>query len=297
MARDLKLTIGAVNITTHPHSTATYKALFKAAFAMKLSVHLMGQRYAILGSANAADESDNASPIFGEILCYTRINSEGNWLDLENIEILDDDEKKRKIRLPKDLMPDSLAIDYVFYPKTHMLFFEVYHHRTKMRPQTMGKFLRGLLNAASLQEQFGEVNVTVIPSQESLEQILRMPRIGRLNIVIRRPNADDQDDIEKRVLKKMAEQHVIRIDSQYVAGRGDTVKPDQSTLDLAHVASKNGVVVAHGQDADGNSTKESTSDHPMLDTAYYNEKTKTARQALVDLSRDMMQVIKRGLAG
>ena len=56
MARDLKLTIGAVNITTHPHSTATYKALFKAAFTTKLSIHLTGQRYAILGSANAEDE-------------------------------------------------------------------------------------------------------------------------------------------------------------------------------------------------------------------------------------------------
>lgn len=297
MARDLKLTIGAVNITTHPHSTATYKSLFKAAFTTKLSIHLTGQRYAILGSANAEDESDEASPIFGEILCYTKINSDGAWLDLRSFEILDDEEKKSKIVLPKDLMPDSMAAQYVFFPKTHHLFFEVYHRGARMRPQTMGKFLKGLLNSANLQERFGEVNVTVIPSHESVEQILGMPRIGRLNISIRRPNADDQAEFEKAVLKTMADQHAIRIDSQYTAGRGDTLVPDKLTRDMAHLAAKNGVVEAHGEDADGNTAKESTSDHPMVDTDWYNEKTKTARQALVDLSREMMKVIRRGIAG
>ena len=297
MARDLKLTIGAVNITTHPHSPANYKALFKAAFAIKQSVHLTGQRHAILGSANSADESDDSMPLFGDILCYTKIDSDGNWLNLTNFEILDDDEKKKKIVLPKDLMPDSLAVQYVFYPKNHHLFFEVYHRGNRMRPQTMGKFLLGLFGGASIQERFGEVNVTVIPSHESVEQVLGMPRISRLNISIRRPNADDQDEFEKAVLKTMADQRAIRIDSQYVAGRGDTLMPDKLTRDMAHVAARNGVVIAFGEDANGNSAKESTSDHPLLDTTWYNDKTKTARQALVDLSTEMMRHIKRGLAG
>ena len=149
-----------------------------------------------------ADEADDATPLCGEVLCYTKIDSNGNWLNLSNFEILDDDEKKREIRLPKDLMPDTLAIQYVFYPKTHLLFFEVYHRRSKMSPQTMGKFLIGLFSSNSIQEQFGEVNVTVIPSHESLDQILRMPRITRLNISIRRPNADDQEELEKYVLRR-----------------------------------------------------------------------------------------------
>lgn len=297
MARDLKLTIGAVNITTQPHSTAKYKALFKAAFSMKLSVHLTGQRYAILGSANAEDEADESSPIFGEILTYTKINSDGAWLDLKSFEILDDDEKKSKIVLPEDLMPDSMAAQYVFFPKTHHLFFEVYHRGTRMRPQTMGKFLLRLLNSASLQDRFGDVDVTVIPSHESLERILQMPRIGRLNISIRKPNPDDQDAIERRILKTLDAQNTVRIDTELTAGRGQSVSPDRFTRDMAHVAAKNGYVEAHGEDAHGNTAKESTVDHPFVETDWYNDKTTTAREALVNLSREMMKVIRRGLAG
>lgn len=294
MARDLKLTIGAVNITTHPHSPANYKNLLKAAFALKQGIPLMGQRHAVLGSVNSIDETDDSLPLFGEILCYTKIDSDGNWLNLSNFEILDDDEKKKKILLPKDLMPDSLAIQYVFFPNNHHLFFEVYHRGNRMRPRTMGKFLLGLLNSPSLEGRFGEVNVTVIPSHESLEQILSMPRISRLNISIRRPNSDDQDAVEKRVLKTMTDQCVIKMDAEYTSERGGSLKPDQLTMDLACVAAKNGVVEAHGLDANGNAAKESTSDHPLLETTWYSEKTQTFRQVLHDLAELMMGRIKRG---
>ena len=150
------------------------------------------------------------------------------------------------------------------------MFYECYYDGHTLGPSNAVTLMDKLFNDAQLADEFGKVEVTHIPCIDELSKALGMHRLESLELLISRPNPDDQSDAERRVLRRMNEMHVVEQTQQYKAIPGRSIKIDQDLKVLANIAAKNGEVTAKGKDDLSKPQIYATSRHPWKDKFYYN---------------------------
>jgi len=270
MGREKKIEMGAINITIHPHSPRKYVELFKKVKKLKSIQHIHSDKYGLLTTVMYLDkEEGETSPLTGDLRRFTNINVEGQWF---NTKTSDNAEKNdlEKINIPNNLKPNSSRFSYIFFPKEHIMFYECYYDGHTLGPNNAVTLMDKLFNDSQLADEFGKVEVTHIPCIDELSKALGMHRLESLELLISRPNPDDQSDAERRVLRRMNEMHVAEQTQQYKAIPGQSITIDQDLKILANIAAKNGEVTAKGKDDLSKPQIYATSRHPWKDKFYYN---------------------------
>jgi len=277
--RDQKLTIGAINITAHPHPTPRiYAELLLDAYRLKAQVPIRGDAGGILCSAFESDPGDEKSWVSGEIAKFLNIDLEQPWFDLVEFDEANEEEAK-KISIPEHLKPNLTKIEYILVPELHILFFEVAHHGNKITPSMALKFFRRLFSADSIVAKYGPIETTVVPKREVVDAILDSNSIRELNLVITRPNNDDLGSAEQKLLQELDEQGSREMKVSHKTQPGKFLKPNGKLKTLGKIAAKNGVLSAQVKDDRGVTSPLSTIDHPELQTVFYNPNTETFMDA------------------
>ncbi|MBE0672640.1 MAG: DUF4747 family protein, partial [Anaerolineales bacterium] len=137
-------------------------------------------------------------------------------------------------------------------------------------PISVKKIFDNMFKTKMIKGMFEEINVVVFPSQEPIERILSLPYLKRLEISLLRPNDDDLESDEAKILKKLEMEHAKRKDVILTAIPRDGIVPNNETKILARVASHNGFVKANGYNEKDERVFISTKDHPWEFTVQFD---------------------------
>lgn len=273
MAREKKLTIGAINLTIQPHTPERYVELFKDAYALRRPVNISGDQYGLLSGLMKVDhKQDNLGPLTGDIYRFTNIDKSANWFNSLTNQFASDDEVG-KIFIPDHLKPNSSRFSYIFYPKEHLLFYEAYYDGNTFGPNSAERFVERLFNQESIIEKYGKVDVTHIPEINELSEALRIPTKEKIEMVIKRPNPDDHATTEARVMRRMNACNVELYEQNFKATSGQSIEMDADMEAMAHISAKNGSFYMKGKDLNSRPVEFSTKTHPYIVTDYYDPNT------------------------
>jgi hypothetical protein len=270
VARTRKLQFSALNIVTQPHSPESYVALFRALYGLKRPFPVRGSQHLMIGEMERVDREDPLQGLSGRLYRFDQIDPDAPWFNVESREEASEDELAQ-IRIPTALKPNLVKFNFVFYPRTHQLYFESFSQGATLGERSLQKFFSLICALPYIMEQFGTIDITVVPEHEQLDRILSMPSLSKLVIDLRRPNPDDLASDEQRVLMRLQKMNTRRLVETLTAERGETIQPDEDVKVLARVAAKNGSVSGTGYRADGDKVEESTVDRPWRQTVHYDE--------------------------
>jgi hypothetical protein len=269
---DTTIEVGALNIVASPHPPGTY---------LRLLQHVAGKEVPLWGSDRAKiteprEIDGREDDFFGEVLIWTHIDTDSPWINKDTDTEATDEELKPVVEAlgaQENLEPNFRPFTYILNQAEHVVLIEVRNEAGQHLSPKRAKRLFDLL-FENLPADLPEVDVTVIPEEESLEAIFAIPRLRKLEIFIKRPNPDDLDDAYKRVMGTLEEEGAR---SQKIektkAAKKPTLTPNEETKRLAVIASTNGYVSGEGKDESGTAVFESTEKHPKLRKLVVNTST------------------------
>lgn len=261
LAMSKRIQLGAINISASPHPPGIYENLFRAAAGRH--INLSGSDMAKI--SKPTQRKNFPGILFGRILVWTPIDRRGKWLNTKTDAELTAEEK-RGLALPDAAEPNFRTFYYGFRLRDHRLILEFRnsdgHGFGAARAES---FFLTLFSPKTLGSKFPNVSVTVIPEDGTVERILAMPHLRRLEIKVERPNAEDLHDDTARVLAKLISEGAKSQTLELIkAPKIPTLLPSEDTKTLARVAETNGYVKANGKNEEGELVKESTKSHPKV---------------------------------
>jgi len=271
LAHEKKIEVGAINITMHPHSPQKYIDLLRAASRKKLVKNIQSDKYGMITSANPLDKEKygELGPLYGDIYRFTQIDKSADWFNTDTIDSAKDEEIK-EISIPDNLKPNSSRFSYIFFPKEHIMFYEQYYDGHSFGSRSASTLIDRVLNDPYLANRFGKIDVTPIPSVDKLNKALGMKKLERLDLIIRRPNPDEQSAAEQEVLKRMNDLNIAEQEQEYKAIPNKSIKIDKELKILSNIAAKFGSVLAKGRDEEDRPIEYKTSEHPWKDKFYFD---------------------------
>lgn len=269
--RESKFPVCAVNIVAHEHPAGVYERLIVEAFGLQLALPVHGDRHALIVSVAPSRELtiSGKKVMRGTLSTFLDLDMDAPWFDLQNLKVTTED-RRREIQIPESLRPNMADFHFVLDPATHILVCQAQtvisgrrKHTVKLTGNMLASFLGELFSRPAIKKEFGEIEVTPVPDQQSVDAILSA-KIKKLHIVLRTPNPDDLDEAQRRIKKRMKSLKARQIEEIVSAEEGDFVSPDDDLLSMARVAALNGRVDATIQQQNGKVVAASTRMTPAL---------------------------------
>lgn len=263
MPRMRKLTIAAVNIATDPpHKPDNYRRLFR--FIRDLTPAASGE---IRGhdrlTLNYFGEKGNV--LAGAFARYTHIDPNSSWWDVQKKTVLLDKEGKPITPVRQGLGPNHQDINFTMFLIGHRLIFDV----KSITPSSFAKGLAGIFLDPRVQEEFGNIHITVEPERDAIKRILKMPIKRRIEIKFTMPNPDVATELEESIMKRYRQIGASSTSTIVTAQQDKNLNPDKEMIALMNLASRNGFVTITGKNAQGGKDIMSSKDHPKtMDTSY-----------------------------
>lgn len=271
MVRTKVLTISAYNITIHPHKPEKYIQLIKSAEKSKTAIRVHGEtKLQFIRGIFSIDSKNQLNGIYGEIAKFTDIPDNAKWLNLSTESAAGEEELKALV-IPPHLKPNYQGFTFIFYPLIHKLIVEQKNGEFQLSPNYVEKFLNGIFSLPKIKDEYGKVDVTVMPEKNKIKEILGIPNLKKIRLVITRPNPDDLgDDIDEEILKILDSENIGKQEIVNNAVKGKSLSLNRKSKTLAEVASENGFVEAVGEDNQGIKIEDSTRTHPFKLSHKYN---------------------------
>lgn len=260
MPRLRRVTVYTINIAANPHPEGIYPRLLGR--AAEIIVRLRGHDF---GKLTRPVQQENYPHLYrGNILVWTDIDLNGPWFDIQREEELAA-EIRRTISIPENAKPNYRGFDYIFDERTHKLYFEAKNDLDQViSPNTALRLVQGVLAADALGEDWPDVAATLVPRQDAVENVLRLPGLASLYIKIVRPNPDGADDnAASRVWARLDLLHAHKIETKMSKAReAERLTLDASYQDMAEAAAENGIVKGMGRTDEGRKVEASTVEMP-----------------------------------
>lgn len=266
MAEAKRITVAALNIVASPHPPDIYATLLKV--AAEIEVPVWGNDWAFITPPQRL-RVPRQNWLHGRILLWTRIRKDQPWINKKKRDQATREEsKKASAAVPDDFEPNYRSFHYVLVEDKHRLVFEARNELgEKFGPIRAEAFFSRLLSADHLPATAPKANVevTVMPEDDALETILKLPTLRRLEILVKRPNPDYNEQEFREVMRDLEEQGAGSRRTELVRAPGtSSLIPNDKTRKLAEVGAANGYVKGEGNDANGRPVIESTKDHPKI---------------------------------
>lgn len=270
MAREKKLSFGAINITIQPHDPQKYSQLMLDAHKLRNVINLGGNVAGLLSSPGHYDSfSRKLKPLTGALWKFTQIDMSQPWVNTNTIDIASDDDLQ-EITIPEFLRPNGAQFNYIFYTDVHLLFYESYSNGKRLSPDAAEKFFKRIFSNEQIVKKYGEVEVTHIPDITGLEDALNIPFKKKIGLTFNRPNPDGHAKAEEKLLNKMKKRKIKTVVETYTAEKDESILMDDDLEMLSRVAAKNGVLFIQGRDLQGKPINYTTKSSPYEESHYYD---------------------------
>jgi len=260
---------GQINVACHPHDDAdTYRELFKK--AKRVRTAFRKEDYAQISPI-----SKSKKDIFiGVLAVWTEIDKGTGVLGLKDLEEIEFN--KSGVVIPPDLGFNYKLFQFSFNENTHQLFVEEKNESGQtLSVNSAAKAFDAIFKKiAAKMDGIDEVNITVVPGQDTVKRIFEIKRLRSIKYRIERPNPDNNTDKFDRVSKRMEEENLGIIETKLVRAPGkETIELSDRHKEEIEVSSSNGYAVAVGIGGNGKSIKLSTKKYPKI---IKHEKTETS---------------------
>lgn len=269
MARMKTIKISGLNIVSQPHSPQQYVEIFERIRDSQLSFSVLGEVHLKLVHISAVDGVNMINGIKGEILKFSNIDKDYAWVNTDKGAELTPEQTPN---IPNNSSPNGNFFDFVFYPQhkvnNHKLFYisqywdSVKKKSRSLSPNLVARFFTSIFEGDRYLQNFESIEVTVLPSQSALNEVLSLEIVKTLEIFIKAPNPDDFADIETRILREMEITNVSK-KLEIFTYDGESIEPDEEMKNDAKVASANGYVKVRGKNAEGEVEERSTTNIPL----------------------------------
>lgn len=280
---DRVITVAVINVVmTRPHEPGRYIGLLQKAYSLRSVAKFRGDYDAILGSL-FTDRAQNA--VTGDVYKYLHLDVNEGWFNVDSTEPATEQDLSR-LNIPENLKPHFQTVGYYFNAITHKFYFLAREGRVRVSAGAMKAFLERIFAHPSLVDEFGLVELTVVPDTEALQKIFAMPVLQKLVIEVKPPNPDDNDVAFTRIMEELDNQNAQKMRIEYTAQSGESLSPGAETTLLAEVAASNGYVYAKGKNSEGLTIERKTVDHPRLHHVAYDPAVQTPYQVLAQVATD-----------
>jgi hypothetical protein len=284
---DTTIEVAALNVVASPHPPGTYLKLLQHVAGKEIP--LWGSDWAKITEPRSIDGREDE--FFGEILIWTHINTDIPWINKDTDKEATNEEMQPVVEaLPQNLEPNFRPFTYILNHAEHIVLVEIRNEANqRLSPKRAKRMFDRLFEY--LPAELPEVDVTVIPEEESLEKIFAIKRLRKLEIFIKRPNPDDLGEDYRRVMETLEEEGARSQKIEKVkAAKRSTLTPNVETKRLAVIASTNGYVSGEGKDESGTPVFESTEEHPKVRKLVVNTSTFAA---IFSAMRHFVQAVEK----
>jgi len=266
-----------------PHSKARYVELIQALYRLGKPIRTRGTSGALLGKLYAESETESEDAAIGELYTFLYLDPDEPWFNLQRNEEAAGDELDELI-IPQHLKPHLARFLFVFLTESHRMYIQLKSGQRSLSIKAAALAMKTLL-ADERMKDFGTVEVTVEPAQNTVQKILDMDFLHSLRIELVRPNPDDHQDDEKRLLDDLSKRHARKMKYELTSERHEPLKVDEEIKTLARVASSNGYVMGSGRDVNHTPVELSTRNTPFIERPTYDPKESTLKRFLLDQAR------------
>jgi hypothetical protein len=270
---DTTIEVSALNIVASPHPPGIYVKLLTEVAGIEVS--LWGSDHAKITEPRPIE--GRPDDYYGSVLIWAHINTDIPWINKDKDAEATDEEMQPVVEaLPSNLEPNFRPFTYILNQAEHILLIETRNEGWQRFSPTRAKKMFDRL-FENLPPDLPEVDITIIPEEETVDKIFAIKRLRKLEIFIQRPNPDDIGEEYKRVMGHLEQEGARsqRIEKVKAAKKA-TLTPTEETRQLAVIASTNGYVSGEGKDVSGNPVFESTKDHPKTRKVPVNTSTLAA---------------------
>lgn len=256
------VTFAAINIVMpSPHKEARYIKLFEAASEAPHKAKLLADWVGLLGPVHLQEHPQAGPVLVGEFYKYVDLDSTRDWYNVVSRKPAEKSELAR-LSIPDELKPHFQLLPFVFFARGHRLIYVTRDGKNALSPKQVVSILRVALGSEEIQKKYGFIEITIEPALETLDEILAMNNLRKLEMEITRPNPDDFAEFEQDFLDELEEQQASSVRIQLVAETGAQLIPNEKTKLYAQVAKSNGKVVGTGG-VRGKTRTLSTERHPF----------------------------------
>lgn len=259
MAEALEVMIGFVNVVATPHPAGIYAESLKKIASRP--VGFRGKDFAVVLPPSQNKQDKDLWE--GTLSVWTDIDSSEPSIDKGTFEKKDVEASLARIFAERGF--NNRAFAYVLDAQTHTIAVELRNDLGKtISPIQVGKIFELLFSG--LNREGETFVVTVVPSEDVLESVLKLDRLDRVKIVLKRPNPGDHDGGDAdEVLRELEEMNIREADYILVRQPGtDGIHLNAEYEKKARVAATNGYVESSGIDGDGDRQHPSTKKYPRV---------------------------------
>jgi len=246
-----------LNVSANPHPVGVYVELLRDA---------VGHFHNYAGSDVATITTPRKRrPGYyqGRVVCWTDIDLTDPAIDKRTL--VERTLAELNLDIPPNIGLNGKVFIYTFRERDHKLFVETKNEVGKrLSPKLVGRIFQYLFSA-EVQPAAPDVEVTVVPQEDTLARILALPGLKKLKIHMVRSNPDDINSEVERVL---AEMDAMGAKSQEITVVKAPKKPSLVLTDRltaqARAGDQNGFVEGVGEGNDGKDTRLNTKEHPLV---------------------------------
>lgn len=280
MARPRTIDIAKLNIAMHsPHSKDRYVDLMRDAHRLRRIIRLDSVHAMTIGSMYFDDNADESKTLAGEIYRFVKLDPDEPWFNTETSAEASSADLKG-INIPSHLLPHLRRIPFIFTPTNHTLWFISRDKKDTLSPRQAAKFFERMFANDEIIKNHPPVEVTPFTDKKSLERMLSLPRLEKIEIHVKRPNPDDGGSLEAKFKRRMERVNARRIDETLVAADDRGIILDDEARGMAAAAAHNGSVRVVGRDANGSRVDSSTEDTPHIEQEQVNADIETREDVL-----------------
>ncbi|WP_370227309.1 DUF4747 family protein [Cognatishimia sp.] len=272
MATGRRIKFSVLNVVAQPHPPGIYRSVFERAAGV--GVKFWGDQYVALSPI-----SSSRNGVFtGRIAVWTQVDKNSDVIKLDEFEQLA--LRDSEVSLPNNIGLNSRIFEYAFNESKHLMYVEQQNEDKKYlspkRAELAVHRILGQLNFTDVEE----VRVQIVPEADSVERVLSVPRLKRVEMRVFRPNPDELDDQANALLDELQEQGIQRTDIALAKAPGvDTIVLNARNKLLAKIAAFNGYVRSFGRTEGGKTIEASTKDHAKVVSVEADPDKSTIAQA------------------
>jgi len=253
---DIILEIGVLNIKASPHPDGVYPNLLKRIAGKP--VPMWGNDYLALTTPER-----NQGLHSGRVLVWTELDPNAPALDKTKLEAVSLEDAH--VAIDENIGINLRVFSYVLRERDHLIFFESKNEQGRqLAPDRLQKSLEKLFFRINSRGDM-QVDIDVMPEEDALDKVLSIKRLGTLEILLKKPNPDDNDLDAAEIMRELEEQGAGRKEIKLTAKvRKKGLKPNKRTIVEAEAASENGHVRGTGRDGANAKVDLSTKEYPKI---------------------------------
>jgi len=259
MPEERSVTIGFLNVVATPHPANVYRDALRD--VANKPARVRGNDWAIITTPRAVRGEEGLFE--GTISVWTDVDASEPSINKATFQRVDVEAALRKIFQERGF--NNRSFYYFLDEETHKVTVQLKNEDGKTISIRQASRIFDLL-LSTLNKEGQTYEVTIVPEEDAIEQVLSLARLDRVEILLKRPNSGDHDDGDaEEVLRELYEQNIKQADYSFARQPGtDGIHLNAENEKRAEVAAQNGYVKSSGLDEDGDRDKRSTKEYPKI---------------------------------